>query len=207
MTMRRTTRSGFTLAELLMGLAISSLVLAAAASLAYAVNRAWATSENVQTVVNHGRNGLARISSRIRNARAVGHVDSQYFLLWREDSNSDGRINMSELTLYHYDSRANQLLEGQLVFSSSTGQADIDANNDEVTANGFISVSTANALMRNDYYREGAVAEHVSSITWVLDADPPSTGTVQLTVNVTNDGLTQTLHTGMSLRDRKELTN
>lgn len=202
---RANSRSAFTLAELIMSLAVSSLVLAAAASLAYAVSHAWTKSENIQTVVNHGRNGVARIGARIRGAKAVGYVNSTYLLIWREDADEDGRISMAELTLYTVDARNRAIYEGQLVFSSDLTQAARDAVDTVLSASELSSPSTINALARSDYFRQGAVAEYVDSVTWVLDADPPDTTMVEMELNLSKDGLTQTLHAGMSLRNREGL--
>ena len=69
------------------------MVLAAAAALAFAVSHAWRQSDNINDVVDYGRNGMFQLSDRVRSARAVGYNNATTLLLWREDANGDGYVN------------------------------------------------------------------------------------------------------------------
>ncbi|MCG3179276.1 MAG: hypothetical protein BIFFINMI_01610 [Phycisphaerae bacterium] len=195
----------FTLAELIISLAVGAFVLSAAAALAFAVGHAWNASDDVNELVNHGRNGAVRIAERIRAARAVGYVSNRHLVLWREDSNGDGKINLDELTVYYLNKSSNELMEGQVVMRSDTDARTQAANDYEVTTDDFTRASIVSTLTRASLYQEGPVADYVSAIDWVIDLDAPYTRLVQLRLTLTKDNMSQTLQSGASLRAPLEL--
>lgn len=184
--------------ELLIGLAVSAMVLAAAAGLAFAVSHAWSRSEDINTVVTHGRNGLFQISDRLRGARAIGYAYSGLIVFWREDDNGDGKINESELSLMTVQS--GQFVEGRYVFDANVSAATRQANNGEVSRSLFTSSTIASRMQSNVYYRTGALAENVDSVTFLLDRAPPMTRMVQVSLRVSVNGLGQVLVCGMAPR-------
>ena len=195
---------GFTLAELVMSLAVSSVVLAAAAALAYAVCHAWSKSEDINEVVSSGRNGMVRMSDRIRSARAIGYVAPGVLMLWRQDANEDGQVNRNELTLLQVDPATGRLNEGQLLFPAGTSQAVIDSHSTALTAAQFTAAPVVSQLRGDAFFAEGPLAEYVQDVTWIVDAAPPATRLVQAQLTLTKDALTQVLHAGMALRAPKE---
>lgn len=194
----RSGRSGFTLVELLLGVALSAIVLAAAAALAFAVSAAWHKSENVNEVVGHVRGGVLRLSDRIRGARAVGYTDAACMLIWRDDANDDEKISQSELTLFRRE--GGLLVEGQLLFPAGITQAERVANDAAVSASQFVTAAAVQQLAANKYYRSGTIADYVQDLSWVTDAPPPATALVQVRLLLSKDGLSQMLHSGMAVR-------
>lgn len=191
-------RGGFTLLEVTISLAVSSMVLLAAAGLAFAVSHAWSASNTVSDVVSHGRGGLLVLSQRIRSARAVGYTDGTTMLVWREDDNGDGYPNQSELSIFTLSN--NTLTEGRFVFPANLSAGTRDANDARVTAANFISSTYVASLRTNAYHCTGTLAEYVSSLSWTLDQAVPQTRMVQVQLSLTKDGQTQTFCTGMALR-------
>ncbi|MDD4889851.1 MAG: prepilin-type N-terminal cleavage/methylation domain-containing protein [Phycisphaerae bacterium] len=196
-------RRGFTLLELTLSLAISTMVLATAAGLAFAVSHAWGKSEDINEIVSHGRNGLFQISDRVRSGRAIGYTDSAGMLIWREDSNGDGYVDQAELSLLRVS--GGQLTEGRLNFGANVSQATQDANNRRVTAGEFVSSSYVASLQQNPYFATGVLCDYVTSVSWVLDQNAPQTRLVQVRIALTKDGLSQTFCGGMSLRSPLEV--
>jgi len=199
-TAPRTFRPAFTLVELLVSLAIGAIVLSAAAALAFAVSYAWSKSDDINQVIHQGRTGIMRFADRLRTARAIGFADTAFLIIWREDSNGDGQVNRAELTLFEYDSQARRFSEGQLIFPANVSQSTIDANNTVVSADTFTSAPLVNAVRNNPYYRSGAVADYVQQLTWSLNEPPPATRMVQVRMTQEKDGLSQVLHSGVTLR-------
>jgi prepilin-type N-terminal cleavage/methylation domain-containing protein len=191
---------GFTLAEVLLSVVITGIVLSAAAALAYAVGKAWSQSENINEVVSSGRLATVRITDRIRTARAIGYADDQVLVIWREDSNGDGAVNLSELTLFEFDPDDGELREGQLVFPAGTSQATRDANNWEVATGDFTREWIGIQMKLNDYYTQGVISEHVTQMAWITDVDPPDTRMVQHRMTLSKDGRSQAIHGGSALR-------
>lgn len=198
-------RRGMTLVELLVSLFISSIVLTAAAALAFAVGQCWSKSEDVNDVVNHGRHGVLRIGDRVRGGLAIGFADATRLVLWREDANGDGQINLGELTLFYLEPADQRLSEGQFVFPADISSGQLDANNGVVTAAQFVEPAVVNQLRNNGYFSSGPVAEHVQSASWQLDTAPPATRMVQVQLRLSKDGLSQMLCAGATLRAPREV--
>jgi len=88
---------GFTLAELLVALMVTSIVLAAIATLAFALGAAYETSDDTSQKQAQVRFATLRISELIRNCKLICCVNDNDMAIWRADDNDDGQINISEL--------------------------------------------------------------------------------------------------------------
>jgi len=89
--------NGFTLVELLVALSVSSIVLAAVATLGYAFGRGYESMSDSSGVQARVRYASMRISELIKHSRLVCYADSDGLVLWRADKNGDGKINIGEL--------------------------------------------------------------------------------------------------------------
>lgn len=88
---------GFTLAELLVALMVSSIILAAVAALAYAVGSANDSTDDTERKQAHVRYTTLRVSELIRHCKLICFAGSDDFVVWSGDDNGDGQINSSEL--------------------------------------------------------------------------------------------------------------
>src|SRR3972149_4536193 len=88
---------GFTLAELLVALMVTSIVLAAVATLAFALGAAYETSDDISQKQAQVRFATLRISELIRNCKLICGASGDDLAIWRADDNDDGQINISEL--------------------------------------------------------------------------------------------------------------
>jgi len=88
---------GFTLVELLVALMVTSIVLAAVATLAFAMGAAYETSDDTSQKQAQIRFATLRISELIRNCKLICCVNDNDMAIWRADDNDDGQINISEL--------------------------------------------------------------------------------------------------------------
>jgi prepilin-type N-terminal cleavage/methylation domain-containing protein len=91
------TRRGLTLVELLVGLMVGSIILGAVATLAYAMNAANRSSEEISRTQAEVRYATLRISELIRYAKLVASGGDNDLAIWRADDNGDNQINPSEL--------------------------------------------------------------------------------------------------------------
>ena len=90
-------KKGFTLVELLVALSVSSIVLAAVATLAYAFGRARESMGDVSRTQAYVRYATMRISDLVRYSKMVCYYDSSSFAVWASDGNDVGQINVNEL--------------------------------------------------------------------------------------------------------------
>jgi prepilin-type N-terminal cleavage/methylation domain-containing protein len=92
-------KKGFSLVELLVALMVSSIVLAAVATLAYAMSSANDSTDDTSRKQAQVRYTTLRISELIRQCKLICFAGPDDFAVWRGDDNPDGQINSSELVL------------------------------------------------------------------------------------------------------------
>jgi prepilin-type N-terminal cleavage/methylation domain-containing protein len=94
---RRATGDGFTLVELLLALTVSSIVLAAVATLAFALSTATSSSDDTARKQAQLRYATLRISELLRNCKLICGTPDGDIAIWRADDNSDNQINVNEM--------------------------------------------------------------------------------------------------------------
>lgn len=90
-------KNGFTLAELLMALMVASIILAAAATLAYTLGAVNETTNDMAKKQAQVRIASVRISELIRYCKLICGATSNTITIWRADDDSDSAIDSSEL--------------------------------------------------------------------------------------------------------------
>jgi prepilin-type N-terminal cleavage/methylation domain-containing protein len=90
-------KNGFTLVELLVALVVTSIVLTAIATLAFALNTATNSSDDVSIKQAHLRFATLRIQELIRHSKLICSVSNDDMAIWRADDNNDENINIGEL--------------------------------------------------------------------------------------------------------------
>jgi prepilin-type N-terminal cleavage/methylation domain-containing protein len=92
-----TYKKGFTLVELLVALIVSSIILAAVATLAFAMSTANVSTDDTSVKQAQVRFATLRISELIRHCKLICGMPGSYLTLWRADDNSDNKININEI--------------------------------------------------------------------------------------------------------------
>lgn len=90
-------RKGLTIIELLVGMLITSLVLSAVATFAFALSTASLVSGDVAVKQAQLRQATLRINDLIGSCRLLCAAPGTDLAVWRADDNADGRINVNEL--------------------------------------------------------------------------------------------------------------
>ena len=88
---------GFTLVELLVALVVTSVILTAVATLAYAMSRANDVTDDTGQKQAQVRYATLRISELIKHSKLVCAAPGNDLAFWRADDNNDGKINPTEL--------------------------------------------------------------------------------------------------------------
>ncbi len=182
---------GFTLVELLIGLAITAVT---AAVLAILIN---ATAMGTNSTAD-GRRSLVRmqmIKSTLQdefiNTRAILATGTNYVVYWIGDqpgavTPANGAVNLSELRMLTIDASGN-LNVYCCKWPVGTSNSTILTNDTEYAAS-TNWYSTAASLIGTTYYATDTVATGVTSLVASLDsASPTSAKYVHLTI-ATNDG-------------------
>ncbi len=90
---------GFTLAELIVSIAITAVIGSAVVGLATALATASEHGGDRYLALQTARMTMRRIQDAIRNAKLVTAASSNSLVLWAEDSNSNGTINVTEIVV------------------------------------------------------------------------------------------------------------
>jgi len=106
-------RPGFTLAELLVALMVTGIILSAVASLAYALGSANRSTEKLSEHQGALRYTSLRISELIKHSSLAFTIPTNGIALWTDDDNANDLINGSELVYIESDEtgRSLRLLE------------------------------------------------------------------------------------------------
>jgi len=90
--------SGFTLAELLVALIVSGIILAAVATLAFAMSSASVSTDDTSGRQAQVRFATLRISELIRHCKLICAESGDDLVIWKADDNpQDGKIDVLEL--------------------------------------------------------------------------------------------------------------
>ncbi len=90
-------KSGFTLIELLVALMVMSIVLAAVATLAFAMGSANDASDDTSQKQAQVRYATLKLSDLIKSCKLICGAADNDLAIWRADDNDDGQINPTEL--------------------------------------------------------------------------------------------------------------
>jgi len=90
---------GLTLVELLVAMVVTSIILSAVATLAYAMSSANGVAADTAEKQAQLRCARLRISELIRHCKLVRATNNGDLAVWEADSNGDRRININELVL------------------------------------------------------------------------------------------------------------
>lgn len=158
-------RRGLTLAELLVALVVTAIVLSAVATLAYALTSASQVGGDVAATQARLRQTTLRVLELLRHSRMVLTATETEVLLWRADDNADGRINVNELVFLDATADGDRL--DLVQFSSST--------NPEVTfSSGSLSMSRTE-LMTEHGAEVVSLLPVCRNVQFVCDVAPPAT--------------------------------
>ena len=99
----------FTLAELLIALVVTGIVLSAVATLAFAMSSASRDSDDVIVKQAQLRQARLRIAELIRHSKLICAAPGNDLAVWRADDNDDGQINVGELVYIERGSSRNMV--------------------------------------------------------------------------------------------------
>jgi len=101
-------KKGFTLVELLVALMVGSIILAAVATLAYALGKVNDTGNDTSQKQMQVRSATLRISEMIRHSRLICSTNDSDIVIWKADDNpANNRIDVLELA--YIETAGNQI--------------------------------------------------------------------------------------------------
>jgi prepilin-type N-terminal cleavage/methylation domain-containing protein len=176
-------RLGFTLVEILIAMAVSGIILASVASLAWALSSYNYQGEAAVELATHGRHALLQVCRDIRAARALGVSGDGALVLWMGDYADDRIMSVNEFIIYYQGADSTQAR--RLSFGSTTLVGNLG------------STAFQQMLYLFDHYNLPAVAQawglsptdvavcgHCESLTFYPNRAVPQTLTVEVVLRL-----------------------
>ena len=174
---------GFTLVELLVGLTVSSIVLAAVATLAYAMSSANDSTDDTSVKQAQVRYTTLRLSELIRQCKLICFAGPDDLTVWRGDDNEDGQINSSELVCIEKGASSDHL---QVCDFPVSGGWDPGVKISDIGA-----YSTSWWLSFNLNVRRTMLIGQCGNMEFSFDALPPATRFVNVSFDLLENGFSR----------------
>lgn len=184
-------KRGFTLVELMVALVVTSIVLAAVATLAFALGTVHDAADDTSKKQTQVRYATLRISELIRHCKLICSATGEDFAVWRADDNEDGQINISELIYIERGPDGNRLRLCDFPLSSP----DPVVNLSEI---GAISSNWWSSYSSEVNYT--VVLPQCSNVQFGFDVLPPQSKFVSISFELTENGVARQYQINARLR-------
>ncbi len=182
--------NGFTLVELLVALVVTGIVLAAVATLAFAMGAANDVADDSSQKQAQVRYATLRISELIRHCKLICGAPGDDLAVWRADDNGDGEINPQELVYLEMGPGRNyvQLLDFP------------NAANWRVTLSSILGGTARDELILLCDERQTKLVSECSNVQIVLDSPPPWSKFVSVSFELLENGAVRQYQINAALR-------
>jgi len=182
--------NGFTLAELLIALIVTGIILAAVATLAYALGTANESGDDTAVKQAQVRYTTLRISELIRHSKLVCGTADNDLAIWRADDNDNGEINPKELVYLEAGENRDYL---QLLDFLSADDWLVQLSNIQD------GTTKASLLLICDGRRTVLVPE-CSNVQFGFDVLPPQSRFVSISFDLVENGVVRQYQISAALR-------
>ena len=193
-------RRAMTLVELLIAMVITGFVAAGAATILFATSQATDDRNDVRRSVVRSAVTDTRLRGKIHSALSFLAVGTDELVLWANDENDDGVVNLGEIIFFQRDGSANELRYYEVSWPTGWTQEQIDAANTAyVPATDFSAVAASAKTSGN--FSETTWATGVYSFVVVLEgATPQASRVATMSLTFSTDGVEQHYVTVGSIR-------
>ncbi|MHC4562571.1 MAG: PulJ/GspJ family protein [Planctomycetota bacterium] len=192
---------GFTLIELVAAMAVISVMGMTIAGVAMVLSTAHQHGEDYHECVQTGRVIMMNLQRTLRGARLVTAAQSDLVVLWEEDTDGNGQINISEVTVFRWDSGSRKLVRRRVVFPSDWSQGTRDFY-DVAIPLWYVTDVSLNDLAYYFYYwgEDVTLAENIEAFALRVSPDAPLTTNVIVEMTVQQAARSLTLRSATWLR-------
>ena len=172
-------KNGFTLVELLVALVVTSIVLTAVTTLAFALSSANDAVGDISHKQSQLRSATLRIQELIRHSKLICAINDNDMAIWSADNNNDGRINIGELVYLESGSNKDHI---NICYFESSNDSVI-----ELDAIGAVSNNWWSSYDSNIEYI--LVMPECNNVRFKFDFSPPHTKFVSISFDVTENDI------------------
>ncbi|MCP4376762.1 MAG: prepilin-type N-terminal cleavage/methylation domain-containing protein [bacterium] len=195
---------GFTLAELLMSLLVTSVIALAVTSLTISLTKADEYSENFYRHVQIARNSLRRIERDINKAKLITAGSSTSLVYWLEDANDNGDIELTELRLITADVATGKVLLYRAEFPSAWPAAWKTVFDNAMTVPIATNLTIAGIWIKNSLWAHTEeLATEVTSFAFTASPSIPTSEVLQTEITVGDGPGLVELRSSASMRANK----
>ena len=178
-------KKGFTLVELLVALIVTGIVLAAVATLAFAVGTANDVADDSSQKQAQVRYATLRISELIRHCKLICGTPGGDLAVWRADDNRNGQININELVYIERGMGRDYL---RLCQFPSSDTSTVNLSDIETLSTSGYSVTYV------------PLVPQCSNVQFSLDAAPPNSRLVSIAFDVLENDIVREYQISAALR-------
>ncbi|MGB8225758.1 MAG: prepilin-type N-terminal cleavage/methylation domain-containing protein [Sedimentisphaerales bacterium] len=171
---------GFTLAELLIAMWVMSIILAAVATLSFALGSANDSADNTSDIYSRIRYTTLRINELMRSSKLICANSGTSVAIWQADYNGDNKIEPNEIVYLETGSNCLKMVSFQptpLAAGQTLSLADV--------ANG----QTRTWLNANCQVNSVTLINNCNSVSFSTDRMPPFTKQLKIFFSVNQDGI------------------
>ena len=181
---RRPARRSFTLVEVVMGMMVSGMILAAVATLAWTIGTYNGQGEAIADLSRQGVFGMGFLERDLRAARVAGVIDGgRALLLWMGDLRDNGAVDMEEVVIYEYDAIGRTAK--RLTFTGGTAIIQLDPTGFDSLIQAYDSgLFTDMASMLGFSIFDEVVCNRVDSLAFYPKRTFPDTASVEFALEL-----------------------
>ena len=178
-------KKGFTLVELLVALVVTGIVLAAVATLAFAMGAANDVADDSSQKQAQVRYATLRISELIRHCKLICGTPGGDLAVWRADDNGNGQININELVYIERGTSGDYLRLCEFPSSDTS----------------LVNLSDIETLSTSDYIVTYVpLVPQCSNVEFGFDVAPPNSRFVSIAFDVLENDIVRQYQISAALR-------
>ncbi len=180
-------RAGFTLVELVMGMMVSGMIVAAVATVAMVIGTYNGEGDAGVELATHGRFAARLLETDLRCAQVAEVSDTGGLVLWMGDANDNDRMDSSEYAVYYKPSRDRVMR--RVTFDNSIPFGPVSPAQHQMIVDWYdagtleSSAQAAGAQPRNE-----VVCRNVDGLAFYPNRPAPETLTVEYVLRLSRPG-------------------
>jgi len=192
---------GFTLAELILAITITSMVAVAVAGATMALYSAYRRSEGFNDSLQTARAATRMLQAMVVEAQLITAVEPGGFAVWR-DTNGDDLINLTELVPVIHDPATNTIKKYIIEYPPEWSQEMRDSCDYSIVLKDATDLDeVVNRITGDAHHRIVTLAENIETFAVYARAPGPVNTFLETTVQAKTDSRAITLTTGATMED------
>lgn len=191
--------NAFTLMELMLAVAITSIIGLSIAGVSLALSRSYAHTQDFYSNLQTGRTSMSRMQDMLRKTKLVTSAGSDCLVVWTGDQEGTGfgQINRQELVMWIYNSAASEIRQYSIVYPDAL----LSALNVVQPLSTVLAAPSLTNLVNTDIYSQSTViATDVRAFRVTLDQAAPMARCVKLEITVGSVSAPVKLESAVRLR-------